>query len=89
MDDNKIAVKVGDNVVIYNVLFTLDDEVSKKHYIFYSDNTVDEDGDIIINTGLQDPITNELLPITDPKEQELLSKVLKSVEDSVRESGAN
>ena len=89
MDDHKIAVKVGDNVLICNELFTLDDEVSKKHYVFYSDDSVDEDGDVIINVGLQDPKTNELLPITDPKEQELLEKVLKSVEDSVRESSGN
>ena len=89
MDDNKIAVKIGDSVVIYNVLFTLDDEVSKKHYIFYSDNSVDEDGDIVINTGIQDPKTNELLPITDPKEQEMLTKVLNSIEESVRESQNN
>ncbi len=89
MNDNKIAVKVGDNVLICNELFTLDDEVLKKHYVFYSDDSVDEDGDVIINVGLQDPKTNELLPITDPKEQELLEKVLKSVEDSVRESSGN
>lgn len=89
MDDHKIAVKVGDSVVIYNVLFTLDDEVTKKHYIFYAGNTVDKDGDVVINVGIQDPKTNEILPITDAKEKEMLEKVLKSVEDSVRESQSN
>ena len=87
--DNKIAVTVGDTVVIYNVLFTLDDEANKKKYIFYSDNSVGENGEVIIHTSIQDPITNELIDVTDPKEKEMLEKVLKSVEESVRESQTN
>ena len=65
MDDNKIAVKIGDSVVIYNVLFTLDDEVSKKHYIFYSDNSVDEENLYVEPVSKDDISENELIVYTD------------------------
>ncbi len=84
MDDNKIVVKDGDKVIIYNVLFTLDDDKTKKKYVIYSDNTLDEDGDLIIHASIQDPNTNELVDITDPKEQEMIAKVMESVEETVK-----
>lgn len=84
--DNKIAVTVDNRVVIYNVLFTLDDKETNKHYVFYSDNSVDDEGNIVIHTSIQDPKTNELIDITDSKEKEMLEKVLKAVEESVKEN---
>ena len=89
MDDNKIVVKDGDTIIIYNVLFTVEDEENNKKYVIYSDNTLDENNNIIIQASIQDPITNELLDITDPKEQEMIAKIMKSVEDSVKEARAN
>ncbi len=86
MDENKIVVKDGDNVIIYNVLFTLDDEVSKKQYVAYSDNSVDEEGAVIIHVSIKDPKTGELVDITDPEEKKMIEKAMKSVEEAVRES---
>lgn len=89
MNDNKIAVKDGDTVVIYNVLFTLDDEETKKKFIVYSYNSKDVDGDIVIHASILDPNTNELLDITDPKDREKVEKAMKAVKDTIRESQNN
>ena len=89
MDDNKIVVKDGDKVIIYNVLFNLEDEKNNKKYVIYTDNSHDEDGDLIIRVSIEDPKTKELIDITDPKEKEMIEKVMKSVEESVRESNAS
>jgi len=86
MNDNKIVVKNRDAVIIYDVLFTLDDKKENKKYVIYSDNGVDEDGDIIIHASIQDPDTNELLDITDSKEKELIEKAIKIVEGTIREN---
>ena len=86
MNDNKIAVKDGDTVVIYNVLFTLDDEETKKKFIVYSYNSKDVDGDIVIHASILDPNTNELLDITDPKDREKVEKAMKAVKDTIKES---
>ena len=89
MNDNKIAVKDGDTVVIYNVLFTLDDEETKKKFIVYSYNSKDVDGDIVIHASILDPNTNELLDITDPKDREKVEKAMKAVKDTIKESQNN
>ena len=89
MDDNKIVVKDGDTVIIYNVLFTLNDDEKNKKYVVYSDNTTDEDGKIIIHASIQDPKTNELVDITDPKEKQMIEKVMQTVEETVRNEQSN
>ena len=89
MNDNKIVVKDGDAVIIYDVLFTLEDEAGKKKIVVYSDNSIDENGDIIIHASIQDPVTNELKDITDPSDKEKVEQAMKAVEESVRESQGN
>ena len=89
MNDNKIVVKDGDAVIIYDVLFTLEDEDGKKKIVVYSDNSIDENGDIIIHASIQDPVTNELKDITDPSDKEKVEQAMKAVEESVRESQGN
>ena len=64
------------------VLFTYEDEKSKKNYIAYTDNTLDDEGNIkvyasIFNPEEEDPV---LLPIASDEEWKLIEVMIKSLQ---------
>ncbi len=63
------------------ILFTYEDEKTKKNYIAYTDNTTDEDGNTkvyasIFNPNEENPV---LLPIETEEEWKLIEGILNSL----------
>ena len=74
---------IGDNgeEIKCEILFTYEDEKSKKNYIAYTDNTLDEEGntkvyDSIFNPEEENPV---LLPIESDEEWKLIEGILSSL----------
>lgn len=74
---------IGDNgeEIKCEILFTYEDEKSKKNYIAYTDNTLDEEGNTkvyasIFNTEEENPV---LLPIESDEEWKLIEGILSSL----------
>lgn len=87
-EDLTITIK-GENgeEIVCDVLFTFDSDVTEKSYIAYTDNTKDEAGNIKVYASIYDPDNlDELLPIEDEKEWNLVNKVLNEIQNEVRNS---
>ncbi len=63
------------------VLFTYEDEKSKKNYIAYTDNTLDEEGNIKVYASIFNPEEENpvLLPIESDEEWKLIEGILSSL----------
>ena len=66
------------------ILFTFDSDETKKSYIVYTDNTLDEEGStkVYASTG-QDP---SLKPIETEKEWLVIENILSSVQEKIDEA---
>ncbi len=71
-------------VVEYEILFTFDSEETSKSYIVFTDNSYDEDGNIITYaaTYAKDGETLELNDIETDKEWNLIESLLASIEEA-------
>lgn len=69
------------------VLFTTDSDETKKSYIVYTDNTMDENGFIKTYASIYDPTGKDLklIPIETEKEWEMIEKILESAQAKVNE----
>lgn len=67
------------------ILFTFDSDETKKSYIVYTDNTLDEEGSTKVYASVYDPTGQNpaLLPIETDKEWAVIDKILKSVQEKV------
>ena len=72
------------------VLFTFDSDETKKSYIVYTDNTLDEDGSTKVYASIYDPTGQDLglKPIESDKEWQMIETILSSVEQKIAESEA-
>lgn len=63
------------------VLFTYEDEKSKKNYIAYTDNTLDDEGNIKVYASIFNPEEENpvLLPIESDEEWKLIEGILSSL----------
>ena len=80
--DNKFTIISDDGVETeYEILFTYEDEKTKKNYIAYTDNTLDEEGNIKVYASLYNPDDeNSILePIETEKEWKLIEGILQSL----------
>ncbi len=73
------------------VLFTYEDEKTKKNYIAYTDNTLDEEGNIKVYASIFNPEEENpvLLPIETDEEWKLIEGILTSLsnpEDGEKEA---
>ena len=61
------------------VLFTFESEVTHKNYLVYTDNTVDENGNIKVYASIFDPTkdTSDLLPIETEREWKIIETILE------------
>lgn len=87
MKENKFTL-IDDNGVetTYDVLFTYESEETKKHYIAYTDNSLDENGNVQVYASTFDP-TNEnsrLEPIETDKEWKVVETILETLQEEVR-----
>lgn len=74
--------------VTCEVLFTFDSDETKKSYIAYTDNTLDEIGNIKVYASIYDKTgeSKELLPIENEKEWQLIENIFSKLQDKVGET---
>ena len=73
------------------VLFTFDSDETKKSYIVYTDNTLDEEGNTKVYASVYDPTGQNpaLMPIESDKEWLVIENILSSVQQKIDEAGNN
>ncbi len=71
------------------ILFTFDSDETKKSYIVYTDNTLDEEGSTKVYASIYDPTGQDptLLPIETEKEWLVIENILSSVQEKIEEAG--
>lgn len=72
------------------ILFTFDSDETKKSYIVYTDNTLDEDGSTKVYASVYDPTGQNpaLMPIETEKEWLVIENILSSVQQKIDEAGS-
>ncbi len=73
------------------ILFTFDSDETKKSYIVYTDNTLDEQGSTKVYASVYDPTGQDptLLPIETEKEWLVIENILSSVQEKINEAQAS
>ena len=72
------------------VLFTFESEETKKNYIVYTDNTIDEEGNTKVYASIYNPDQDEtkLIPIETEKEWKIIETILEELQnDAANEEG--
>ncbi|MBR2711651.1 MAG: DUF1292 domain-containing protein [Bacilli bacterium] len=72
----------------YDVLFTFDNDETKKSYIIYTDNTLDESGNVEVYASTYDPKDehSKLGEIETEKEWKIIETILTSIEEEVKKA---
>ena len=88
---NKNSFTIIDPDVVkktYDVLFTFDNEETKKSYIIYTDNTLDKNGNVEVYASIYDPKDphSKLEEIKTDKEWKVIETILSSIEEEVKKS---
>ena len=67
------------------ILFTFDSDETKKSYIVYTDNTLDEEGSTKVYASVYDPTGQNpaLMPIETDKEWLVIENILSSVQQKI------
>ena len=91
MDNNKMTFKVlGDDgkEIECEVLFTFESDETKKNYIVYTDNTLDEQGNIKVYASIYNPNEENtaLIPIESEKEWKIIETILEELQAQAKES---
>jgi uncharacterized protein YrzB (UPF0473 family) len=70
------------------ILFTFDSDETKKSYIVYTDNTLDEEGSTKVYASVYDPTGQNpaLMPIETEKEWLVIENILSSVQEKIEQS---
>ena len=65
------------------VLFTFESDETKKNYIVYTDNTIDEEGNTKVYASIYNPDEDEtkLLPIETDKEWKIIETILEEIQN--------
>ncbi len=92
--DGKNQFKLKDeygNETVYDVLFTFDNEETNKSYIAYTDNSVDEKGNVQVYASVYYPGTDStrLDPIETEKEWQVIEKILETIQEEVQKQTEN
>lgn len=87
MKENKFTL-IDDkgNETTYDVLFTYESEETKKHYIAYTDNSLDETGNVQVFASIFDPENpnSRLEPIETEKEWKIVETILETLQEEVK-----
>lgn len=72
------------------ILFTFDSDETKKSYIVYTDNTLDESGNTKVYASVYDPTgqTAELMPVETEKEWLVIENILSTVQEKIEEASS-
>jgi len=92
--EEKNTIKVYDedgNVVVCDILFTFDNDETKKSYIVYTDNTKDKDGKVQVYASIYDPNdeTKKLEEIKTEKEWKVIDTILETLQEEIQGNGGN
>lgn len=70
------------------VLFTFESDETKKNYIVYTDNTVDDDGNTKVYASIYNPEEEEtkLLPIETDKEWKIIETILEELQNEANKA---
>ena len=65
------------------VLFTFESDETKKNYIVYTDNTIDDEGNTKVYASIYNPDQDEtkLLPIETDKEWKIIETILEDLQN--------
>lgn len=71
------------------VLFTFESDETKKNYIVYTDNTIDDEGNTKVYASIYNPDEDEtkLIPIESDKEWKIIETILDELQNEVNKSG--
>lgn len=87
MKENKFTL-IDDKGVetTYDVLFTYESEETGKHYIAYTDNSLDDNGNIQVYASIFDPENpnSRLEPIETEKEWKVVETILETLQEEVK-----
>ena len=91
MENQKMTFKIlGDDgkEIECEVLFTFESDETKKNYIVYTDNTLDEQGNTKVYASIYNPNeeNTNLIPIETEKEWKIIETILEELQQQARES---
>ncbi len=89
-EKNTITVKDDKgNEVVCDILFTFDNEETKKSYIVYTDNTKDENGKVKVYASIYEPNekNSKLEEIKTDKEWQYIDTILKTLQEEITGKG--
>ena len=75
----------------FDVLFTFDSEETHKSYIPYTDQELDDEGNVKVYASTWDPSGNDLSvkPIETQKEWKVIESILASIQEKLKEAEEN
>lgn len=70
-------------------LFTFESEETKKQYVVYTDNSMDENGNVRVFASIYKINENggELLPIKSDKEWKVIETILNTIQEESKKNG--
>ena len=91
MENEKMTFKITNEngiEVEYEVLFTFESDETKKNYIVYTDNSLDEDGNTRVYASIYTPGSEEteLKPVETEREWKIIETILEQIQEQVKES---
>lgn len=72
--------------VTCEVLFTFESDETKKNYIVYTDNSLDNEGNVKVYASIFEPNkdTTELMPIETDREWKIIETILESIQEETK-----
>ncbi len=70
-------------------LFTFESEETKRQYVVYTDNTLDEKGNVRVYASIYNVSDkgSQLLPIKSEKEWKIIETILESIQEESKKAG--
>lgn len=87
MNKNQFTIMNDEGVEkTYDVLFTFDNDETKKSYVIYTDNTVDSNGNVEVYASIYDPKDphSKLDEIKTEKEWKIIETILSSIQEEIK-----
>ncbi len=87
MENNKfVMIDENGQEKEYDVLFTFESEETNKNYIAYTDNTIDETGNVEVYASIYNPgdPQTKLEPIESEKEWKVIETILETLQEEVK-----
>lgn len=86
----KVAGKDGKEIE-FEILFTFESDETKKNYMVYTDNTVDEGGNTRVYASVFKPDSEvlELLPVETEREWKIIETILESIKEENNNNNNN